>query len=104
MHTTLLLKVVYTILLLLVSQKEQAGRLANNWKTAPIPFASAAGKWEMGRRVGDKGCVCGICQRHMERTHPGCSLCAVITQPPVAARISAQNGTYLDWGGRERTR
>lgn len=48
----------------------------------------------------DKGGVCGICQRHMERGQPGCSLCAVITQPPVAARISAQNGTYLDGGGR----
>lgn len=39
----------------------------------------------------------------MEQVQPGCFLCAVITQPPVAARISAQNETYLRWSGWGRT-
>ena len=39
----------------------------------------------------------------MEQVQPGCFLCAVITQPLVAARISAQNETYLRWGGWGRT-
>ena len=39
----------------------------------------------------------------MKQVQPGCFLCAVFTQPPVAARISAQNETYLRWGGWGRT-
>ena len=39
----------------------------------------------------------------MEQVQPGCFLCGVITQPLVAARISAQNETYLRWGGWGRT-
>ena len=39
----------------------------------------------------------------MKQVQPGCFLCAVITQPLVAARISAQNETYLRWGGWGRT-
>ena len=35
----------------------------------------------------------------MKQVQPECFLCAVITQPPVAARISAQNETYLRRGG-----
>ena len=39
----------------------------------------------------------------MKQGQPGCFLCAVITQPLVAARISAQNETYLRRGGWGRT-